>query len=69
MLEIHRDVIATNVRRHGNDRGMIELSDQVASRDTVEVWHDNVHQYHVVFGSCVHLVHSLKTVELGTISK
>lgn len=69
MLEIHRDVVTSDVRRHGNDRGMVELSDQVTSGDPVEIWHDDVHQHHVVFGSSVHLVHSLETVELGQSAK
>lgn len=64
VLKVHRDIITPDVRRHCNDRGVIELSDQMACRDTVEIWHDDVHQYHVILGSCVHLVHSLETVEL-----
>lgn len=48
MLKIHRNIIATDVRRHRYDRGMVELPDQMTSRYTIKIRHYDVHQYHVV---------------------
>lgn len=43
MLEVELNVIAANIRSHGDDWRSIELSNQMASRDTIEVWHYYVH--------------------------
>jgi hypothetical protein len=48
MLEIHRDVVASNVGCHGYNGGSIELSDQMASRNAIEVGHNDVHQHQIV---------------------
>lgn len=59
MLEVHGDIVAPDVGGHGNDGSGIKLSNQVASGDTVQVWHDDVHQHKIVLRAGVHLVHRL----------
>lgn len=43
MLEIHLDVVASNIRGHGDDRCTVKLPYQVTSRNTIQVGHDDVH--------------------------
>jgi len=68
MLEVHRDIVASDVRCHGDYRRGVELSDQVASRNSIQVRHDDVHQHQIVFRASVHLVHSFQTVKLLRVS-
>lgn len=65
MLEIHCNVVTTDVRGHGDDRCVVELSDQMASRNTVKVGHDDVHQHKIVFCAGVHLVDCFQAIKLG----
>ena len=64
VCKVHIDVVASNVGRHGDDGGRIELSNQMTGRDAVEVGHDDVHQDQVIFGSAIHLVDRFQTVKL-----
>ena len=57
MLEIHLDVIASDIRGHGHDWRPIELSDDMASRNAVQVRHDDVHEDHIILDAFLHLVH------------
>lgn len=44
VLEIHRNIVASNVRGHCNDRCVVKLANKMGGRDTVKVWHDDVHE-------------------------
>lgn len=68
MLEVHRNVVASDVRGHGDDRSIVELSDEMRGGDTIKVRHDNVHQDEVVFGSSVDFVHRFQPVQLNLVS-
>jgi hypothetical protein len=68
MLEVHRNVVTSNVGGHGDDGSCVELSNQVACRYTIKVRHNNIHQDQVVLGSIVHFVDSFKSVKLGSVS-
>jgi hypothetical protein len=57
MLEIHLYVIASDVRRHSNYWCPIELSNDMAGRNSVEVRHYDVHQDHIILDAFLHLVH------------
>ena len=65
VLEVHCNVIAADVRGHGNDWCVVELSDQMASRDTIKVGHDDVHQHKIVLCAGIHLVDRFQSVKLG----
>src|SRR5690242_5924214 len=69
VLEVHGDVVTSNVRCHGDDWRGIELSDQVAGRDSVQVWHDDIHKNQVVLRAGVHLVNRLESIKLHNISQ
>ena len=69
MLEVHLDIITSNIRGHSNDRCAIELPDDVAGRNSVEVWHDDVHQDHIVLHTFVHLIDCFQTIKLYQISQ
>ena len=68
MLEIHRNVITSNVGCHRYNGSGVELSDQVASRNTIEIGHNDVHQHQIVLGACIHLVYCFKTIKLRIVS-
>jgi hypothetical protein len=53
VVEIHLNVIAPDVRGHGNDWRIVKLSNDVAGRDSVQVWHDNIHEDHIVSDALV----------------
>ena len=59
VLEIHGNIVTADIRSHGNDWGIIKLSNQMTRGDPVEVGHDDIHQDHIIFGACVHLVDRL----------
>lgn len=63
MLEIHRNVVAADIRRHGNDGRVVKLSDEVSCGNAVQVWHDDIHEDKVVLRACVQLVHSFKPIQ------
>ena len=44
MLEIELDVVASDVRGHGDDRGAIKLANQMTRGYTVQIGHNDVHQ-------------------------
>jgi hypothetical protein len=58
MLEVHGNIIAPNVGCHGYDGSGVELADEVACRNSVEIRHDNIHQNQIILRSRVHLVDS-----------
>ena len=64
MLEVKLNVAAPDVRSHGNDRGGVSPSNDVAGRYPIQIWHDDIHQYQVKFLAFRQLVHCLQTVEL-----
>lgn len=64
MLEIHLNVVAPDVRGHGDDWRAIKLSDQMTSRHAIQIRHDYVHQNHVILDTFLNLVHRFKTVQL-----
>lgn len=68
VLEVHGDVVAADVRGHGDDRGVVKLPDEVSRRHTIQVRHDNVHENEIVFRSGVDLVHSFQPVQLQFVS-
>lgn len=68
MLEVHGNIIAANVRSHGNNRRSVELPNQMARGDTVEVRHNDVHENQIVFRSSIHFIDCFKTVKLGQVS-
>jgi hypothetical protein len=58
MLKVHGNVVAADVGGHGDDGcGVVELSDKMCGRNTVEIGHDNVHEDEIVLCSRVQLVH------------
>ena len=64
MCKVHRNVVASYVGGHCNYRGGIELTDQMARRNAIEVGHDNVHEHEVVLGAAADLVHGLEAIQL-----
>lgn len=64
MLEVHLNIIASNVGRHGNDRRTVKLSDKVTSRYTIQIGHYNVHENHVVLDTFLDFIHSFKAIKL-----
>lgn len=64
MLEIKLDVVASDVRGHGDDRRAIKLANEMACRYTVQIRHNDVHQNQIVFGAALDFVHSLQAVKL-----
>lgn len=63
VLEIHLDVIAPDVGCHGDDRRPVELPYQVASGNTVQVRHDDVHQDHIILDPFLDFIHSFQPVQ------
>lgn len=68
MLEIHGNIVTSDVRCHGNDWRRVELSNKVASRNAVEVRHDYVHKHKIVLAAGVHLVDSFQSIKLDLVS-
>lgn len=69
MLEVHANVIASNIGCHGDDgSGLIELSHKMSRGNSVEVRHDNVHQYEIILCTGVELIDSFKSVHLIRVS-
>jgi hypothetical protein len=68
MLEVHRDVVASDVGCHRYNRSGVELSNQVARGYAVKIWHNDVHQHQIVLRARVHLVYSFETVKLRIVS-
>jgi len=48
MLEVHGDVVTPDIGSHCNNRCRVKLSNQVACRYTVQVWHNDIHQDQIV---------------------
>jgi len=69
MMEIHGDVIASNIRGHCNDRSRIKLTYQVAGGYSIQIRHDDIHQNQVVFGSSIHFVDGFQPIQLQKISR
>src|SRR5690349_8454702 len=68
MLEIHRDVVTSDVRCHSDDRSGVKLSNQMTSRNTVQVRHYNIHEYEVILGSSIHLIDCFQSIKLRKVS-
>lgn len=64
MLEIKLDVVASDVRGHGDDRCAIKLANEMACRYTVQIRHNDIHQNQIVFGTTLDFVYSLQAVKL-----
>lgn len=69
MLEIHLDIIASNVGSHGNDRRTVKLPDKVASRYTIQIRHYNVHENHVVLDAFLNFIHSFEAIKLRQLAE
>lgn len=70
MLEIHRDIIASYVGGHCDDRCLaVKLSHKVCCGYTVEVRHNDVHQHQIVLGARIELIDSFETIKLRDVSK
>ncbi len=65
MLEIHLDVVASDVGCHGNNRRTVELSDEVTSRHSIQIRHYNVHQDHIVLDTFLDFVHGFEAIKLA----
>ena len=63
MLEVHCNVVASDVRGHRDDRCVIELTDEVCGGDAVQVRHDYVHEHKIIFRAIVELVHCLQAIK------
>lgn len=68
MLEVKLDIITSDIRGHGDNRSPVELSDKVASRDTIQIGHDDIHKDEIVLLAILDLVHGLQTIQLLAIS-
>lgn len=68
MVEVHRNVIASDIGGHCNDRGLIKLPYQMTRRNTVQIRHDDIHQDHVVLRPGIHFVNRFEPIELQLFS-
>jgi hypothetical protein len=48
MSKVHLYVIISDIGCHGNDWRAVELSDDMTSRNTIQLRHYDIHQDHVV---------------------
>lgn len=48
MLEIHCNVVAANIRGHGNNWRVVKLAYEMRGGDAVQIWHDDIHEDQVV---------------------
>lgn len=64
MLEVKLNVAAPDVRCHGNDRSGISPSNDAASRYTIQIRHDDIHQDQIKLLAFRQFVHCLQSVEL-----
>lgn len=64
MLEILLNIITPDIRCHGNYRCFIELADKVACGNSIEIWHNNIHENEVIFRTIADLVHCFESIEL-----
>lgn len=67
MLKVHRNIVAADIRSHGHYWGTVKLPNQVRRRYPVQIRHDDVHQYQVVFRAGVQFVDRFQTVKLETL--
>ena len=68
MLEVKLNIVTSDVGGHGNDRSAVELADEMTGRHTIQVGHNNIHQYKIIFLTILDLVHCFQTVELLDVS-
>lgn len=48
--EIRVDIVAADVTSHSNNRRtIIESTNHLSSRTTIQVWHHNIHQDQIIF--------------------
>lgn len=59
VLEVKLNVVTSNIRGHGDDRCTVELTNKVASRYTIQMRHNDIHQNEIVFLPILDFVHSL----------
>jgi hypothetical protein len=64
MLEVQLNVVASDIGSHSDDRSAIKLANKMTSRHAIQIWHYNIHQNEIVFGTTLNLVHSLQTIKL-----
>lgn len=67
VLKVKLDVVAADIRCHGDDGCPVELANQVTRRDTVEVGHDDIHENHVILGAILNFVDSLQAIKLSNV--
>lgn len=58
MLEVHRNVVASNIGGHRDDWCVVELPNQVARRNAIQVRHDDIHENQIILRAGVELVDS-----------
>ena len=49
MLEVKLNIVTPYIRCHGNNRRPVKLADKMTSRNTVQIWHNDIHQNQIVF--------------------
>lgn len=64
VLEVHLYIIASNVRGHSDDGRPVKLPDDMAGRHSVKIWHDDVHEDHVILDAFLYLIYRFQTIEL-----
>lgn len=69
MVEIHRNIVGANIGRHCNNRGLINLANQVTGRYAIKIRHNDIHKDQIISRALVYLRNSLKTVELYMLAK
>ena len=64
VVEVQFYIAGSNVRCHGDNRCRFRPPNYTASRYTIEMWHDNVHQDQIVLCAFLDLVDCLKAIAL-----
>lgn len=68
VVEVHLNVVTSDVGSHGHNGSAVKLSDQMAGRDTIHIGHDDIHQDQIVLDFFLDLVHRLDAVKLGKLA-
>jgi hypothetical protein len=68
MLEVHRNVVASDVRSHSYNWRVVKLPNEMCGRDSVQIGHDYIHKDKVVSRAAIQLVHRFQTVQLQHVS-
>jgi hypothetical protein len=56
VLEVHRNVVTSNVGGHCDNGRVVELADEVSRRNTIQVRHNDVHENQVILCPVVHFI-------------